>query len=339
MGAGLYAGLYRIGWPLPAGGPLAEIHGPLMVSGFFGTVISLERAVALGRPWAYLAPFAAALGALALLMGAPPIVGAGLFVFSGLSASINALAVLRLQPALFTTVMLVGALGWLAGNYLLMVGVPVISLVGWWLVFFVATIAAERLELSRFMRTSHYANVLFGALIVVVVSGAIMGLDVEGGANLMGAGFLALSLWLWRYDVARSTIRRSGQTRFFATSLLAGYAWLGVAGLLALLGAVGSWPFGYDLVLHLTLIGFVLSMVFAHALIILPAVTGMKLTYSPSLYGPLFLLYASVAMRLVGGSLEIDDLRLASSVITVLAIASFAVTLALSSLRRSHRNA
>ena len=53
--AGMAAGLARLGWPFPA--PVAELaalHGPLMACGFFGTVISLERAVALSRRWALL---------------------------------------------------------------------------------------------------------------------------------------------------------------------------------------------------------------------------------------------------------------------------------------------
>ena len=49
------AGLLRLGWAVPRPATeLAAFHGPLMVSGFFGTVISLERAVALARRWAYL---------------------------------------------------------------------------------------------------------------------------------------------------------------------------------------------------------------------------------------------------------------------------------------------
>lgn len=52
MLAGMWAGLVRLGWALPTvhlALPLA--HGPLMVSGFLGTLISLERAMALGS-WA-----------------------------------------------------------------------------------------------------------------------------------------------------------------------------------------------------------------------------------------------------------------------------------------------
>ena len=54
---GLWAGLARLGWAVPLPRPgFSSLHGPLMVSGFLGTLISLERAVALGRPWAYAAP-------------------------------------------------------------------------------------------------------------------------------------------------------------------------------------------------------------------------------------------------------------------------------------------
>ena len=69
---GLWTGLARLGLMLPGGTPaLAEFHGALMISGFLGTLISLERAVAIGRYWAYGAPALSALGALALFAGAP----------------------------------------------------------------------------------------------------------------------------------------------------------------------------------------------------------------------------------------------------------------------------
>ena len=88
--AGLWAGLIRLGWQLP---PLAlrlpAQHGPLMVSGFLGTLISLERAVALsqnrgGRRIYYLAPLLAGLGALALFTALPPTVPRGLSTLGAL---------------------------------------------------------------------------------------------------------------------------------------------------------------------------------------------------------------------------------------------------------------
>ena len=70
--AGVLAGLARLAWDVP---PLAASaagwHGALMVPAFFGTVIGLERAVAIGRLWAYAAPAAAGLGGLCLIAGAP----------------------------------------------------------------------------------------------------------------------------------------------------------------------------------------------------------------------------------------------------------------------------
>ncbi|MBL8957988.1 MAG: hypothetical protein JNK82_44855, partial [Myxococcaceae bacterium] len=57
---GIWLGLSRMGAvPIPAPRAAAD-HGPLMVSGFLGTVIALERAVASGRLWAYLGPLACA---------------------------------------------------------------------------------------------------------------------------------------------------------------------------------------------------------------------------------------------------------------------------------------
>jgi len=51
-------------WRLPLPRPaLAEVHGPVMVFGFVGTLVALERAVALGSRWAAAAP--ACSGALA----------------------------------------------------------------------------------------------------------------------------------------------------------------------------------------------------------------------------------------------------------------------------------
>ena len=53
----MWLGLVRLGWnlPLPWQDQLIA-HGPLMVCGFLGTLISLERAVGLGSPWGYAAP-------------------------------------------------------------------------------------------------------------------------------------------------------------------------------------------------------------------------------------------------------------------------------------------
>ncbi len=69
--------------------------------------------------------------------------------------------------------------------------------------------------------------------------------------------------------------------------MLAGYAWLGLAGLALVAQPPSETAFGYDIALHAVLVGFVMSMVFGHAPIILPAVARVRIPYGPLLYGPL----------------------------------------------------
>jgi hypothetical protein len=75
--------------------------------------------------------------------------------------------------------------------------------------------------------------------------------------------------------------------------------------------------------LHAVLIGFVLSMVFGHALIILPAVTGLHVQYHARLYAPLAILHIALLLRHAGGLAEIDVLRLWSGPLTIVALLAF----------------
>src|SRR5215467_5998374 len=70
--AAIWAGLLRMDWNLsiPSLG-FPESHGPLMIVGFLGTVIGLERAAALNKPWTYGAPIFAILSAIAQLFILP----------------------------------------------------------------------------------------------------------------------------------------------------------------------------------------------------------------------------------------------------------------------------
>ena len=54
---GLSAALLLLGLPAPITTErLREVHGPLMIVGFLGTLIALERSIALRQAWAYGAP-------------------------------------------------------------------------------------------------------------------------------------------------------------------------------------------------------------------------------------------------------------------------------------------
>jgi hypothetical protein len=57
----LWAGLLRLGWVLAEFPNLSLAHGPLMVSGFLGVLIPLERAVAIRQKWMFAVPIVAGL--------------------------------------------------------------------------------------------------------------------------------------------------------------------------------------------------------------------------------------------------------------------------------------
>lgn len=327
MSAGAYGGLLRLGLDLPDLPRFADNHGPLMICGLFGTLIALERAVALGRAWAYLGPTALGLGGLAMLAGLPAVLPAGLFMIGAYAFLATSVVIFYLQRAVFTLILCIGVLGLAIGNIMLASGAPVGSFVGFWLIFLICTIAAERLELSRVLLPPRRALVAFVSIVAVFVIGSSWGVFDQPGRLLSGAGLLAMIAWLARYDVALRTVRMHGQPRFMAAAMLAGYAWLVVAGLFLLLSPGTAYE--YDLVLHAVFIGFVLSMVFGHALIIFPAITGIALAYSPWLYAPLALLHSSVALRVIGDVLEVGLLRSASGVATVAALLAFAGILAI----------
>jgi hypothetical protein len=307
-----------------------------MISGLFGTLISLERAVALGRGWSYAAPACSGLGTLALLGGAPEAVTAAAYVLAAAVLASGSLLITLQQRAVFTGTLLFGALAWLAGNVLWLAGQPVPDLVGWWLAFLVLTIAGERLELSRLMQPRRGSEALFLFAVGLLVVGAQHGLPTESGAILFGLAVIVMTLWLVRHDIARLNIGRTGQTRFMAACMLAGYTWLGLAGVVLIAFPPNKVAFGYDIALHAVLIGFVLSMVLGHALIILPAVARIRLRYAPILYAPLLLLHGSVALR-VGSGLGGWDLgRKGSGILTLIALAGFIGSLAVSA-RQSRR--
>lgn len=297
-----WAGLIRMGWGWPPLFPaLPMAHGPLMVGGFLGTLIGLERAVGAQKAWAYVGPLLTGVGALTLIAGAPAGWGA-LFILLGSAVLVVVLAgVMYTVPALYTATVGLGALLWLIGNGLWLAGWPIPQVTLWWAGFLLLTVTGERLELSRLLRLSRQALVGFAAGTALFVAGLLLALtDYALGVQVTGVGMLALAGWLARYDIAWRRLKAGGQARFVALCLLSGYLWLAVSGLLALVyGGVTAGPF-YDAILHTFFLGFVIAMIFGHALIIFPAVLGLSIRYSPRLYSHLLLLHLSLLLRVVG---------------------------------------
>ncbi|NKQ58855.1 hypothetical protein HFP15_39035 [Amycolatopsis sp. K13G38] len=300
---GLWAGLLRLGLPIPAGHTdLAELHGVLMPLGFLGTLIAAERAVALGQGWAWLAPAAGGIGALWLIAGLPVATGQMLIAVAGFGLLAMFAELHRLQPSWHNATQAAGAACWSIAAVLWLAGRDLPVLVPWLAGFLVLTIAGERLELSRLVALTARGRAQFVALIAVLLAG--LGISVAApavGVRLAGAGLLGLAGWLAVHDIVRRTIRMRGVTRYMAVALAAGYLWLAVAGGLWLVIGRLSDGHAYDAMLHAVFLGFVFSMVFAHAPVIVPAVLRVRLPYHPTAYLPLGLLHASLALRLVGG--------------------------------------
>ncbi len=297
--AALWAGLLRLGWDLPALQPeLYSAHGPLMVCGFLGTLISIERSVALGKGWSYTSPILCGVGAFALIAGVGSSIGAALITLGSLGLVVNFGAIIRRQAALFTVTMALGAVAWLVGNCLWLAGIPVIRMFFWWTGFLVLTIVGERLELSRLTGLGDGNRLPFIGSTGLFLIGLAIALPVPAlGLRMAGLGMLAMALWLLRYDLARRTVRQKTLTRYIAVNLLAGYFWLGVGGLGWLWFGDNLTTFHYDLMLHTVFLGFVFSMIFAHAPIIFPSVTGRAVSYSPVFYLHSVLLHLSLLLR------------------------------------------
>ncbi len=302
--AGMWAALLRLGWILPAGGVnLPAAHGPLMVSGFLGTLISLERAVAIGERWAYAAPALTGVGALALIAGVPGPAGPVLIVLGSLAFVLAFVPILRRQAELFTVTMALGAVAWTVGNARWLEGAPIPSIVFWWMGFLVLTIMGERLELSRLSGPSRRATPAFALTAALFLGGLMLSTySPRAGLTLVGAGMLGFAAWLVLFDVARRTMRLGGLPKFVAVNLMFGAFWLGLAGAMRIAFPVALDFFQYDAILHAVFLGFVFSMIFAHAPIIFPAVMGHALAFRRLYYLHVIALELSLALR-IGGDL------------------------------------
>lgn len=321
---GLWVGLIRLGWALP-GAELAPSHGPLLVAGVLGVVISLERAVALGRRWAYIAPTLAGIGGVGLIAGLPGAVAAALFSVSSLTVVATFVILYRRRPEWATAVMGAGALAWLGSNLLWLTGRTTIELVPWWAAFLVLTIAGERLELAQVLLPLRVRAALLAACGLMAGGVVLSAAFLVPGVQLAGFGLLLLAAWLLRYDVARRTLRRPGLPRFGAVSLLLGYAWLAVAGVVWMLGPSGfPGAFWYDAMLHALFLGFVFSMIFGHAPTIIPAVTGVAVPYTRLFYLHVALLHGSLLVRIAGDALSSVDMRAWGGLANASAILLFA---------------
>ncbi|MDA8093163.1 MAG: hypothetical protein M0T84_04495 [Betaproteobacteria bacterium] len=342
LAVGVLAGLARLGVEVPADAAAhAWAHGALMVGGFLGTVIGLERAVALaaaGPRWGFAAPFCSALGALALLADLPTAGAQTLFAAAAAIFCAASIWMLRSQPAAYLATLALGAVAWFIGNLVWWVGGAIMPAVPWWIAFLVLTIAGERLELTRVLPTSPPARALF-ATIVAAMPIALTIAFWHSGLGLRGfaAALLGLAAWLLRHDIARRTVRRRQLTRYIALCLLAGYGWLAAGGLLGIAGGFEPGSALRDAALHALFLGFVMSMIFGHAPIIFPAVAKVRIAYHPAFYLPLVALHVSLLARVAGDLTALAPLTRFAGIANAGALLLFILTMATSVARGGAR--
>ncbi len=291
---GMLSGLGRLGWAVPIPEAYAH-HGAIMVGGFLGSLIALEKVIPLKRIYFYAGPLLSASSIVVFLFGDFHFAVA-MQVVAGLIFAAVYVTYLKVQFSELLLLALAGVACWLVGTVLLFWKQFYPMVLPWWMGFLLFTIVSERLELSRFLPvTAANRRWLYGFLVVFVVSLLIPFHIV--GKFLAGFSLVFTSAWLLRYDLIRITLHKEGLARFTAVSLLCGYIALVIEGVL--LVALRDQPFAYDMIVHTFFLGFVFSMIFAHGPIILPGVLGLSVKpYHVALYLPVTALWASLALRL-----------------------------------------
>ena len=344
---GLVAALIRADLIHPSGRvPLADLHGGLMVYGFLGAAIGLERAVAYrsggsGKPaWGFLAPALGLLGSLLCLLsllasscGAAPawvkveLIGGIPWTLSMLVLTAIYSAIWRRQPSaeviiqvLGSLVGLVGAAGWVAG-------LDAAVLAPTWLFFLVLTIVGERVELARAV----FSDVRLESGILGLSLLAVLMLPVQAMAPSVGYPLLGLSLGLLllvmaSHDVAKGTFRHGGLPGFMGTCMLSAYAWGLLAALIWMVAPLDSSTYWGDMALHALAVGFIMTMVIAHVCMIVPSVIRRPLPFHPLLWGAWALMQVGLLIRLLGAIRLYTPLWKAGNLLNVLGILSMMLT-------------
>jgi hypothetical protein len=143
---------------------------------------------------------------------------------------------------------------------------------------------------------------IFHASVAIILIGLVLSmLELHAGVRITGLGLLAIARWLLRCDPAWHSAQQAGLPRYMAICLIAGYVRLAVGGILwLLLAEFFSAGLRYDAMLHAIFLGFVFSMIFAHAPIILPTIAGLALPFRNAFYLHAGLLHLSLLLRIAG---------------------------------------
>lgn len=310
---GLWAGLDSLGWQFASSNdPTTAQHGPLMISGFVGSVIALERAIALvifdhkrhgifQRVLSWLVPLANIAGSLLLLSPSSNLTGHWIITAASIGLLVIELRILDLTPGLHTLLKAVGAGGWAFGNLLWLSEIQFSALLPAWAMFVILTFIGERFELDRIPSVRPWVLAVFYAGTGLVIAGALLSpLNTDWAIRSSGLGALILALWLVKFDIARNSIQMTGLSRFSALAVIASFGWLGLYGLLALRFGFTAQGGIYAAEIHSLFIGFAGGMILGQTPVILPAFLGFRAIYHDGLMPMAIGLQLALAVRIFG---------------------------------------
>ncbi|MEO0139599.1 MAG: hypothetical protein ABIL16_06860 [candidate division WOR-3 bacterium] len=160
-----------------------------MIFGFLGTLIALERAVAIRKGWIYLSPVLFSLGSILSLFQRD------LLLIGVLASFILAFAffyLIKLYGFRFQWfIMALGAILLGIGGILYVLGFSINFVLSFWLSFLILTIGAERWELSVMFVKRGGRNFTFFVVVLFMCLTSVIPYDV-----LKGISFLLTALWL-----------------------------------------------------------------------------------------------------------------------------------------------
>ncbi|ROL56224.1 hypothetical protein D9V84_08615 [Bacteroidetes/Chlorobi group bacterium Naka2016] len=269
--------------------PLGNLHFLIFFAGFFGTLLSVESAVGQRKRILFFIPATIILGLILYITTGVWF----LFVAGSIAFSIPSIIVYRSRREYITFVLAcflfaVGAILYVFNFYY-----PSAIAYIYFLVFY---ILSERLELAKIVGANKRSFRHFLANEIIVVGLVFFSVYYAYLAlRILGAVVFLLTFWFIRNDLARRTLRSREPAKYSAVAMLFGYFWLAFGNLLFFISPSTFWGEG----IHSITLGFVFSMVFAHAPIIFPNVGMFKFYFSKILYYPLALLHISVATRFV----------------------------------------
>lgn len=321
--AGLAAGLVRMGYQFLFN-TLAPAHGAIMVGGFLGTLIALEKIIPLKNKFLLIIPLLSS--------------GSLLLFFFGLSQE----AVLCITTASFCltgvflyyffrhrniqyTLMLAGGICWSIGNVLLYSKNFYPACFPMWLAFILFIIVGERIELMKFLPVTNRDRLILFVLVLIYIISTLF--QFHGTGNIIaGISLVGISTWLLKYDVIAVGISKSHLTKYVAIALMCGYTSLLVCGIFLII--IRESMLAYDTIVHTFFLGFAFSMIFAHGPIILPGVLGIAVKpFHKIFYLFLFLLQVSWLIRAYADGALNFQLRQISGALSVIAILGYFISL------------